>query len=587
MSAIVYREAMFQSLYGLKRGGRLPETKAPGDFRRFMRQSAVVMKLLLCVFLAGAAVGGALGAAKASFPGVSRAASMAVAAGVSLLLVGFIITVMAMDMVTGFVASKAVHTLVLLPLSRHEVAAAALLGFLRIFDVPLVVGLLAFAASHAVLARSFVGAIAYLSGVATAEAFAVVLAFALAELFYAKVFNRTGGGLRNLARTLYLVMTIMPGMGMYFLFSYQASLGKAILAAIAENPSLAGALQFSYPACFGFLTSAASGADGATRGMLVASGVASAAYAALAARSLAWVGARLRARALGGVAGARRGVSRPTASHGSFRVRPVTPWLGVLVKDIRLVFRSPSEAALLIMPAAAVIPWAVVMGSSGRLRAGSLGVVSFMALMAVTAVPALFNVETVGQSYVRTLPVEARWTLAAKAAVATTTYMVSVVVLLAMAALTGRAEMRVLVTSCGSGALQAAAGSLVTGFVLLQRSGSSRRLGKLGKSERLDRGKGSVRDGGGTCVEGATRVSGTCARAGEGGGGARVSPFMSPGVYLKAMTAGGLFVALPHVAANAGQTALGLAPLPRHFAVGVAELALVAAVTLSDSSARW
>ncbi|MGE5586745.1 MAG: hypothetical protein ACM3ZO_00775 [Clostridia bacterium] len=535
---------MFQSFYGLKRGGRLPETKAPGEFRRFMGQSAIVMKLLLCVFLAGTAVGAALGTAKASFPGVSPAESMAVVAGMFILAVVFVITVMAMDMVTGFVAAKAVQTLVLLPLSRQEVAATALLGFLRIFDAPLVTGLVAFAVSHIVLTRSVAGALAYLAGVGTAEAFAVVLALALAELFYAKVFNQTGSGLRNMARILYLIMSLMPGVGMYFLFTYQAYAGKAILAAIAENPAVGGVLQFTYPASFGFLVAVASGAKGATHGMLVASGIASAVYVGLAAWSLAWAGSRLRARALGGIVGVRSDGSRVGTAPKDFKVRPVAPWLGVLIKDMRLVFRSPSEAALLLMPAAAVIPWAVMMGSKGRLALGSLGVVSFVAFMAVTAVPALFNVEAVGHAYVRTLPVELRWTLTAKAAVATTTYVVSVIVLLVVAALAGRAETRALVPLCGSGVLPTAAGSLVTGFVLSRRS---------------------ERAGG----------------RGGGGGGARVSPFMSPGSYLRALTAGCFVVALPLIAARAGQMALGLAPLPTHFTAGLLEFAFVAAALLS------
>lgn len=539
ISALVYREAMFQSFYVLKRGGQLPTTKAPGEFRKFMNQSALVMKSLLCVFLGGTAVGAAFGAAHASFPGVTPAVGMAVVAAMFILAVAFIITVMAMDMVTGFVSAKAAQTLALLPLSRQEVATTTLLGFLRIFDAPLVTGLVAFAISHVVLTRSVTGALAYLAGVGTAEAFAVVLALALAELFYAKVFNQTGSGFRSVARILYLIISIMPGVGMYLMFNYQASAAKAILAAIAANPGLAGVLQFIYPASFGFLIAAATGAQGATRGMLVASGLASAVYIGLAAWGLAWAATRLRARALGGAVGAGGG---PRTVAKDFRVRPVAPWLGVLIKDMRLVFRSPSEAALLLMPAAAVVPWAVVMGSRGRLAVSALGLVTFVGFMAVTAVPALFNVEAVGQAYVRTLPVKSRWTLSAKAAVATTTYIVSVIVLLVVAALAGRAETGALVPFGGSGVLPTAAGSLVTGSVLSARS-------------RL------------------------------GGSGGRVSPFMSSGSYLAALAAGGVAVAVPYIVARIGSAAFGFAYLPTYFVVGLLEFALVAATVLSERSA--
>ncbi|MDI7247521.1 MAG: hypothetical protein QME92_08665 [Bacillota bacterium] len=540
ISALVYREAMFQSFYVLKRGGHLPETKSPGQFKKFMNQSAWVMKGLIGVFLGGTAVGAAFGAANASFPGVSPAAGMAVVAGMFIFAVVFIITVMALDMVTGFVSAKAVQTLVLLPLTRKEVATASLLGFLRIFDAPLIVGLVAFAVSHLVLTRSVAGALAYLVGVATAEAFAVILALALAELFYTKVINQTGSGLKSVARVLYLIFSIMPGIGMFLLFNYQASLGKAILGAIAANPSLADVLRLVYPTSFGFLVAAATGAPGATRAMLMASGLASAAYVGLAAWGLAWTGSRLRARALGGVVGTGGGAQTVARD---FRVRPVAPWLGVLIKDMRLVFRSPSEAALLLMPAGAVVPWAIAMGSRGRLAMSAPFLVGFVGFLAVTAMPALFNVEAVGQAYVRTLPVKPKWSLSAKAAVASTTYVVSVIVLLVVAALTGRAETGALVALGGSGVLPTAAASLVTGSVL------SARWSRLG------------------------------------GGGGRVSPFMSPGSYLRALAAGGLMVAVPPIVAGIGPAVLGLGGLPVHFVVGLAELAIVAAVVLSEQPA--
>ncbi|MGE5592848.1 MAG: hypothetical protein ACM3X3_04080 [Betaproteobacteria bacterium] len=565
ISGLVYREAMFQSLYVLKRGGQLPETKAPGDFRRFMTQSAIVMKVLLGVFLAGTAVGAAFGLTKATFPGVTPAVAMAVVTGTFMLAVMLIITVMATDMVTGFVAAKAVQTLVLLPISRHEVAITALLGFLRIFDAPLVVGLAAFAVSHLFLTRSLSGAMACVMGVATAEAFAVVLALALAELFYTKVFNRAGSGLRNVARVLYLLMSIMPGVGMYLLFSYQASAGKAVLAAVAANPGLAVVLRFIYPVSFGFLVAVASAAQGASHGMLVGSGLACLVYAGIAVWGLRWAARRLSARALGGeVAGVGSGLSPTGTAVKGFRLRIVAPWLGVLIKDMRLVLRSPSEAALLLMPAAAVVPWAITMGSRGRLAVGAPGLVTFLGLMAVTAVPALFNVEAIGHTYLRTLPVEARWALTAKAAVATTTYIASVTVLLVVSVLVGRGDAGPIAMFGASGVMPTAAGSLVTGFVLSWRSSR----GGGGRVTRPDRGHRSS-DG----------------RTGPRRG-PRVSPFTSPWSYLKALLSGGLIIAVPYGAARIAPEVLGLAQLPTHFILGLVEFGLVAATMLSRPSAN-
>ena len=569
ISGLVYREAMFQSLYVLKRGGQLPETKAPGDFRRFMTQAAIVMKVFLCIFLAGTAVGAVLAVEKASFPGVTPAVAMAVVVGIFVLSVMFIITVMAIDVVTGFVAAKAVQTLVALPMSRREVATTTLLGFLRIFDAPLVTGVVVFAVAHAVLTRSVLGAMAYAVGVATAEAFAVVLALSLAELFYARVFNRAGSGLQSAARALYLLVSIMPGVGMYLLFSYQASAGKAVLSAVAAHPGLGVALMFIYPVSFGFVVAVASGVQGASHAMLVGSGLACLVYVGIAVLSLRWAAQRLSARALNSEVpgmGAGWRLSPTGAGARSFRLKIVAPWLGVLVKDMRIVLRSPSEAALLLMPAAAVVPWAIAMGSRGRLAMGAPDLVTFLGLMAVTAVPALVNVEAVGYTYLRTLPVKARWSLAAKAAVATTTYIASVIVLLVVSILVRRGESGQIAVFGAAGVMPTAAGSLVTGFALLWRPGRGGRGG--GRAARPDRPHRRPH-----------RSSDS--RPGlNRGPRLRVSPFTSPWAYLKAVASGGLVIAVPHVAARIGRAALGLPQLPTYFILGLLEFGLVAATTL-------
>ncbi|NLG85470.1 MAG: hypothetical protein GX493_12890 [Firmicutes bacterium] len=532
ISSLVYREAILQSLYVLKRGGQLAQAQPPAQLRQIIVTNTWLTKGLLCLFLAGISAGAALAPTKASFPGVPPAVGMAVVAGMFIFAVLLMIAVMALDMVTGFVAAKAVQVLALLPLTRRELATTSLLGFVRIFDAPLLTGLATFGLSHLILTRSLTGALAYVVGVATAEAFAVVLALALAELFYTKVINQRGSGIKSIARLLYLLFSLMPGFGMFLVFSYQAQLGRAIMGALAARPELAGVFQVLYPMSFGFLVAAATGVPGVTGKMFVISGAASAVYAGLAVLGMAWAASRLRSRALGGnvgLAGQRTGAK-------DFKVKPVAPWLGVLVKDMRIAFRSPSEAALLLMPAAAVIPWAITMGAQGKLAMTATGLVTFVAFMSLTAVATLFSVDVVGGSFIRTLPVRLKWVLAAKAAVAAMAYTGSMLVVLAITALAGRGETGLLAAQAAAGLLPMAAGALVTGLVLSRRT---RR------------------------------------------GGGRTSPFLTPGGYLAALGAGTLVIIGPLLAAAGASAAFGVDRLALHFLFGLAEFGIVAAGVFS------
>ncbi|MGQ9780072.1 MAG: hypothetical protein ACUVRM_09385 [Bacillota bacterium] len=530
-SALVYREAIFQSIYVLKRGGRLTEEQLPGQLKQTLAMGMWITKALLCLFLAGIGVGAALAPPKVSVPGIPPAFGMAVVAGLLISTVLLMIAVISLDIVTGFIAAKTVPVLALLPLTKREIAAINLLGFLRIFDAPLLMGPITFGLFHFLFTRSLAGALTYMVGVATAEAFAVILALALAELFYSKVFNQKGAGIKNIVKMIYLLFTLMPGLGMFLIFNYQVQVGKAIVGILATRPELAEIFQLLYPLSFGFLVAAATGSHGATGRMLMVAGTASAVYLRLAGLGLAWAAARLRLRALGGnVAPVGR------IKVKDFKVKPVAPWLGVLVKDMRIAFRSPSEAALLLMPAAAVIPWAITMGSQGKLLMTAPVLVVFVAVMSFMMVAALFNVEAVGQAFIRSLPVRHEWVLGAKTAVAATGYVISMLIVMAIAAFTGRGETGFLAARAVAGLPAMAAGALVVGAMLFRRT-----------------------------------------RRGSG----RTSPFLTPGSYLVAIMAGILAVAGPLIAAAVASVAFGIDQLVLHFLLGLAEFAVVAARVLA------
>ena len=160
----------------------------------------------------------------------------------------------------------------------------------------------------------------------------------------------------------------------------------------------------------------------------------------------------------------------------------------------------------------------------------------FLAVMSLTTMAALFNVEAVGQAFLRTLPVRRKWILGAKAAVATTTYALSMLIVIAIAAITARGETGLLAAQAAAGLLPMAAGALVTGLALSRHAGR---------------------------------------------GGGRTSPFLTPGSYLAAIGAGALVAVVPLIAAAVASAAFMVDRLVLHFLLGLAEFVIVAARVLA------
>ncbi|MCL6613904.1 MAG: hypothetical protein K6U03_04695, partial [Firmicutes bacterium] len=163
------------------------------------------------------------------------------------------------------------------------------------------------------------------------------------------------------------------------------------------------------------------------------------------------------------------------------------------------------------------------------------GLAAFVAFLSLSTVATLFSVDLVGESYLRTLPIRVKWILAAKTAVAAAGYALSMLIVIAIAALAGRGETGALVAWAAAGLPPMTAGALATGSVLFRR----------------------LRRGGG-----------------------RTSPFLTPGGYLAAIGAGTLVVVGPLIAAAVASAAFGVDRLALHFLFGLVEFAIVAARAL-------
>ncbi|HHY95428.1 MAG TPA: hypothetical protein GX513_10540 [Firmicutes bacterium] len=324
-------------------------------------------------------------------------------------------------------------------------------------------GALAFPTLHLILSGSAAGALAYLLSVVVAEALAVAGTTALAEFFYTGLLRQAEGVIHNLARVLYTLVWLLPSVGIFLFFNFQAAIGRAIMQGLLVSPRLAEVLAFVYPFPFGYLVAAASGVPGMGAGLWGRAAAAALVYAGLALRALRWTSGRLRARALGPTTAYGRQQRIPT----HFRIRPVAPWLGVLVKDMRLVFRSPSEMSMFLMPAAAIVPMAIsVAGKGGSAPLVAMGIMAGIAFFSLFAMPALLGVEVEASSYARSLPVRTRWILGAKSAVTTAMYVTSMFIMVVIAILVRRARPEVFLAFGLSGTFPALAGALVAAMLL-------------------------------------------------------------------------------------------------------------------------
>lgn len=535
ISSRMYREAAFQSAFVLKRGGQFAQMQSPIQFEQAITTTMWVTKVIAAFLIVLLALATELGGSWRESAGVSDVVAAAVMASIVISAVLLMVSALSLDMTTGFMSSMVVRAMAPLPLTRRELATTSLLAFIRVFDVPLAVGVVAFPVAHFALTWSTSGALAYAAAMSVTEAFAIVVATVLAEFFYTRIVSQGGSWVKNVIRLVFTVVWVLPMVGLMVAINLQGVLGRAVVDLVAANPRLAQVLSLVYPFSFGFLVSHATSASGTGGRLLINSALACGAYAGLAVLGLRWVSSRLRARALGAVAAV---ATRTPARH--FKVRPVAPWLGVLLKDMRIIFRSPSEASLFLMPAAATIPWAVLAGTRGSSVVASavMGSIVFMSLMVV---PVLHNAEAVGRTYTRSLPVKAEWLLGAKAAAGTLTYVASACILIVIAAMTRRADAALYLAFGASGILSAASAALVTALILMDRSEKS---------------------------------------------ALRISPYAPSLDYISAIFVGGFVAAVPSVAAAFGASLTGLAELPLHFAASIGEFAVVLVLVFATNAGR-
>jgi hypothetical protein len=333
-------------------------------------------------------------------------------------------------------SSSAIAVLEPLPIDRATLRRVALLVYLRLFDLPAVVVLVA--------TPLFVGAalgpvagLAVLPAAGSAVVFALALALLTGRFFVRRVQGSRGGGGSSAVRWTYLVLWLLPAFGLLAFVTASPPFFRAIanLTAVpTQAPALALTLAYPLPLAFWPpLAAGGPGALGVPAGIRLAAAGASAAYVLLAGYAALWL---YRATVdVGGLPPARPTPGGPSA----FVLRPQRPAWAVLTKDLRLASRTPGYAFLILLPLLDAVALGLVSyaGAAGRpeARGIALGAVSAAALLATFFGPAFFALEVIAQSYGRTLPLAPRSMALGKIALVAAIYLAAGGTVLAITAL--------------------------------------------------------------------------------------------------------------------------------------------------------
>ncbi len=433
LSRTLYKEIAFQSIFSLRAGSSLPQRgrKDVNQIISSARMSTLISKLTTCLFIAVFALTLFLPLSLDAMPLNSPLELTFVASSSAFFaVVLFLIVFMGLQVSTSFVSSKAVDVLSHLPLTKKDASRIVFFSFIRIFDLPLVAGFVTFLTAYLFLGGSALGSFISLVAIGVSEIFAISLTVGLARFFYSKI---TGGGGRSrwqsLIRLAFILIWILPTFAAYLLISFAPNLVGSLN--FVTEPYVLQVLVIIFPFTYGFLLSVVTynlNVGSLALGVAIASSVA---YVIAAFFCFRWVADKVRT--LGANAYKRtREIVEDTV------IKLQTPWLGIILKDVRVASRAPSYASLFLLPAIQTIFLAISFSSAEMVLSTALGILTGISLITLLLPQTLLSIEGLGSTYTRALPLTRRTMISAKTLLTILTYLLSLLVLFVVASLMGR-----------------------------------------------------------------------------------------------------------------------------------------------------
>jgi predicted permease len=441
LADVAFAEVALQATYAFRQGNTVPPTGGRllvERSRRRVAQSKALVAGLLGFLVFGSAL---LLRSSAAGRELIVPASLPVGlyqAGVLTGLVGLEVALLwwtGLQALPTFLGSSAVAVLEALPVDRPTLRRVALILYLRLFDLPAVVVLVA-TPLFVGLALGPTAGLATIPASTSAVVFALALSLVTGRFFVRQIQGARGGGGSAVVRWAYLVLWLLPAFGLLAFITASPPFFRAI--ATLANPHLAPtteALVGVYPFALALLPPLASGGSAALRTSAAVPLIGLAAgvfYAALAGYAAVWL--FYSVVEVGSVPTAATAPGR----RSMFELRPQRPVWAVLTKDLRLASRTPGYAFLVLLPILDAVALGLVsyVGAPGlsAARAIALGAVSTAALLATFFGPAFFALEVIAQSYGRTLPLTSRSMALGKVALVAGIYVAAGGIVLAISA---------------------------------------------------------------------------------------------------------------------------------------------------------
>jgi hypothetical protein len=322
---------------------------------------------------------------------------------------------------TTYVSCDVAALVLQLPVSYGDAERLVFLGYLRLLDAPIVVMLVSFPVALGFATLSLLGSLACLAATAMTIILAISAMLVLSHFFYVHVQPIGGSRIRGVLRTVFVLLwafSFIAASFSYQLISFAIPL-ITILSTYAQ--SLGFVLPLLFPFTLGYLVAYATAPAGVPSITLLPSTVGIMLYTALAL-----LGLRQSARILLRVSQSTvtpqvSPVTQPIVVH------PSSPRMAIIHKDLRVSFRTPSQAVMLVTPI-----FSSILIHLTLLPFASTGFpVDFAFFSILLICPFLFlffsfpllGTETYGASLTVTLPLHTRRIMQAKALLATLTYL--------------------------------------------------------------------------------------------------------------------------------------------------------------------
>lgn len=423
----VYKEVSFQSIFALRGGASLPQKdKNVLQIAKRAETNTLISKILTTIFIVVFGLSVFIHSIAGYGAGASREFAMIGGATAFFAALLFLMAIMGLQVTTSLISSRILDVLGHLPLSRNEISRIALITFIRIFDIPLFVALVAFPIIYAIQSGSAVGSFISFIGIAVTEIFALTFTIGLARFFYSSVLR--GGGrskASTLLRFIFLIVWILPTLGVYLVINLAGQI-VTLFASMAQTLQISNCIVIIYPFSFSLLMSNFAFPGQLNNLTIGLSAAASVGYVILGAYCLKHIGASIRR--------VFSEAEEKAAMHAQIMevsIQPSRSWLGIIRKNLRIASRSPAYASLFLLPAIQTVVLMLSFLSLGdislNITIGILFGISFVSLMLP---PTLLAIEGLASSYTRSLPLRRRTMIVAKAAVATLTYTLSLLILL-------------------------------------------------------------------------------------------------------------------------------------------------------------